>query len=661
MRIPVLTLAAIQERFAPLLERLREAIDLPDDLSRLLVTGRSAPPAMLINLVGMLPASEAHHDCGPGGLAEHSLRVAIKAVELYQSAYPRPPEGEPLKNWHRSLCAVYLGALLHDVGKIWFIDVTDPKSGTNWPYHRHLVSWATEMQAEELEVRWRAGRTRGGPAGHEPLGIFYLSAIMPMAVVTKLGWSRANDLLASFLQSLGAETSEECFRFVKDADHQVTAAVSNEQRRKSTANQALRPGTGTVADDFLIGFRKVLEQDRRIRINSIDGHLYVSMSHTILWLSMERGASIMHLIYQAMASTVLPVATGYVRSFYSAGDAFAYIPEIMRRQNEEGTNWCVPNAGPGDTPQGYQHYVVALDAKGKAKRKGWALILRNNPLWDGLNLADVGQYQDLVSICGADRKTPSVDTQDLGFRSIPAHALQGKSQPLIPIASVVPRLVGEGVLDVETAAAGIVHELAQLMPQVADPERQQGWETLVSSIGNHSRLPPELLGPALEACLERLRLLRSGMETRSLSIGREVTLQTDANGAVSMPPDSSPRDLRMVIAGLIVAAREAEGTPPAEPFHAWRTPDGTICLSWPQCLQSVFNLATTMHISNAIEDIARELGLEYGGVKIKGLSYEHRDHHVMLIARPTWIPPTGFYRIDPTTIDVILDVSDTKD
>lgn len=55
------------------------------------------------------PASRAHHHAYTGGLAEHSLEVAVLAGSARE-----------IETWQRDLLVVY--ALLHDVGKVWSYD-----------------------------------------------------------------------------------------------------------------------------------------------------------------------------------------------------------------------------------------------------------------------------------------------------------------------------------------------------------------------------------------------------------------------------------------------------------------------------------------------------------------------------------------------------------
>ena len=71
------------------------------------------------NLVQQLPASEAHHHAGAGGLLDHSLEVAVIALQL-RRGYLLPPGAAPEDQARLQdlwTYAVFTAALMHDLGK----------------------------------------------------------------------------------------------------------------------------------------------------------------------------------------------------------------------------------------------------------------------------------------------------------------------------------------------------------------------------------------------------------------------------------------------------------------------------------------------------------------------------------------------------------------
>ena len=70
-------------------------------------------------LVQQLPASEAHHHAGEGGLLDHSLEVAVIALQL-RRGYLLPPGAAPETQAKRQdlwTYAAFTAALVHDLGK----------------------------------------------------------------------------------------------------------------------------------------------------------------------------------------------------------------------------------------------------------------------------------------------------------------------------------------------------------------------------------------------------------------------------------------------------------------------------------------------------------------------------------------------------------------
>lgn len=103
------------------------------------------------------PASRAHHHDYAGGLAQHSLEVAVLAGVARE-----------LEPWERDLLVAY--ALLHDIGKVWCYDEGELTSEARRFGHeqlgfrrlrRHLQSmreanpWMGEMLTMLLSCRWK--------------------------------------------------------------------------------------------------------------------------------------------------------------------------------------------------------------------------------------------------------------------------------------------------------------------------------------------------------------------------------------------------------------------------------------------------------------------------------------------------------------------------
>lgn len=112
-----------------------------------------------IRYVHLLPASENHHHSDVGGLARHSLEVALNSLRKSQQQV-LPAIGhldEEQARKPRWQYAAWVCGLLHDAGKILFdMRVYDVDTGKDWnPYLSDLLTWAGENNVSRYRVTWR--------------------------------------------------------------------------------------------------------------------------------------------------------------------------------------------------------------------------------------------------------------------------------------------------------------------------------------------------------------------------------------------------------------------------------------------------------------------------------------------------------------------------
>ncbi|BDP33488.1 MULTISPECIES: MobH family relaxase [Vibrio] len=112
-----------------------------------------------IRYVHLLPASENHHHSDVGGLARHSLEVALNSLRRSQQQV-LPAIGhldEEQARKPRWQYAAWICGLLHDAGKILYdMRVYDVDTGEDWnPYLSDLISWAHENKVSRYRVTWK--------------------------------------------------------------------------------------------------------------------------------------------------------------------------------------------------------------------------------------------------------------------------------------------------------------------------------------------------------------------------------------------------------------------------------------------------------------------------------------------------------------------------
>lgn len=121
-------------------------------------------PAMLrlAAFVHLLPASQAHHHRGAGGMLRHSLEVGLWALQQTEGKLIRgvttPQQRRVIEPRWR--LAVFLAGICHDLGKVVTdLTVTDRANAQRWrPYHQGVYDWALSHDIENYFLHWQEGR-----------------------------------------------------------------------------------------------------------------------------------------------------------------------------------------------------------------------------------------------------------------------------------------------------------------------------------------------------------------------------------------------------------------------------------------------------------------------------------------------------------------------
>ena len=135
----------------------------------------------------LLPASESHHHAQPGGMALHSLETALHALKRRQGLMlpPGAPTETQQRAQHRWTYAVFLAALLHDMGKAAHdLRITYDSAAQSNAVWNPLVGSLLELGATSYRVDFAHTATRSY-AAHRRFPLVLLPKFVPAPV---LGW-----------------------------------------------------------------------------------------------------------------------------------------------------------------------------------------------------------------------------------------------------------------------------------------------------------------------------------------------------------------------------------------------------------------------------------------------------------------------------------------
>lgn len=202
--LPVLGLDALLDRTgtAQLVAALRTRLGFPKELFD---TAAKPVIAAFADLVQLLPASESHHHADPGGLFTHSIEVAGFALD-YRRGEILPKGAAPeeiVEQAHRWTYAVFVAALLHDVGKP-LADLRVHMRSDAWPNEpwSPLAGSMTARGATSYRVEFAAHDTRSDQLPAK-LPVLLLQRFVPAHF---LGWlSEDRELMRALLGLLAGE------------------------------------------------------------------------------------------------------------------------------------------------------------------------------------------------------------------------------------------------------------------------------------------------------------------------------------------------------------------------------------------------------------------------------------------------------------------------
>lgn len=219
--LPAASVPRLMETQKELVDRLRQTLGL-----ELHVFDEVVRPVLYryVAFVHLLPASEAHHHRGAGGLLRHGLEVAFFAAQASEGVvfvpFGTPRERHELEpRWH---VAVALAGLLHDLGKsVADVGVTDREGKSEWqPYLETLLEWARKQGVERYFLRWNERRHKQ----HEMYNKMVADRVLTAEMIQWVSTPQPEIVRTLFETISGASLESDMSRLVLEADQKSVEA-----------------------------------------------------------------------------------------------------------------------------------------------------------------------------------------------------------------------------------------------------------------------------------------------------------------------------------------------------------------------------------------------------------------------------------------------------
>lgn len=226
--------------------------------------------------VHLLPASEAHHHFGAGGLLTHGLEVALHAARIAdgkQVGIDLTPSARAAYQ-PRWKVATMLGGLFHDLGKP-LVDcgATDPDRTITWSAHTgSLYQWLRQNQLTHYRFYWRSGARH---ERHKPVGTSVVREILGPEMLDWLCDEPTQDVVNLLMMAIaqGRSPSNLLAQIVHNAD---TLSVEADLMRLAERTRATgQGGTNSVAALIMSAMRELMEANK-LEVNRAGGLVWVT-------------------------------------------------------------------------------------------------------------------------------------------------------------------------------------------------------------------------------------------------------------------------------------------------------------------------------------------------------------------------------------------------
>jgi conjugal transfer pilus assembly protein TraI len=329
--LPTASVDRVLATQSELVDGIRHTLALPTQSAQTVLMPVIARYAAFTHL---LPASEAHHHRGAGGLFRHGLEVAYWAalasegVLFGNSATPLERKGQEPR-WRLAVC---LAGLLHDIGKpVSDLSILDREGNTQWnPYLENLTDWAAKNAVDRYFLRWRDKRHQR----HEQFSVLVAERVL------------TPDCL-SYLTQPGPEIMQAMLEAIAGVDRgSVLHALVIEADRKSVERDLK---ANHIPTDSSLGVpveKYLLDAMRRLTGN---GH----------WTANTRGSRVwhfkdgLHVVWKTGAQEVCELLAkdripGIPRDPDTLADILIERGLAIPRQDDEGRTYRYWRMMPGD-------------------------------------------------------------------------------------------------------------------------------------------------------------------------------------------------------------------------------------------------------------------------------------------------------------------------
>ncbi len=251
--VPFKSVDAVIKSQQELINKLQLQIGVEDEIwdSMVLPTIRN-----YASFVHLLPASEAHHHRGLGGLFRHGLEVAYWSLIRQEGVVLGERDLTPTEKHERVVVwrlASFVAGLCHDLGKP-VLDINVHTKDDEWnPHGEFLTDFLKSKKADRYYVVWRPNRDK---SEHEVFaGLAVKQIVAPELWKLLLGQSRHrnSDITVEILKAITGMVSREKTLpdLVKKAD-QESVARDLANIGKSAPLVALNNSTALPIDLFVI-------------------------------------------------------------------------------------------------------------------------------------------------------------------------------------------------------------------------------------------------------------------------------------------------------------------------------------------------------------------------------------------------------------------------